>query len=175
MEKHIPLSEHARTLLRNNRTHYWWPSMTTNVLTIVAMFGGVVCPADNAKPYLIILACCAGVGMGKYAKAEDGRYERVEAEQDVPYAVWRQHYKLGAQWTDFKLREQVGAFVDLVRHEVESTQAALDGLEEEIRDLQRKGDALREHEVTLDDLDQKYQKHFNNLRENADVIEETRP
>ena len=71
--------------------------------------------------------------------------------------------------------QQVAGFVDLVRHEVESTRAALDGLEEEISDLQKKGDALREHEVTLDDLDEKYQKHFNNLRENAGVIEETRP
>ena len=71
--------------------------------------------------------------------------------------------------------DSVAAFVGLVRKETEATRATLDGLEEEIADLQKKGDAIREHEVTLDDLDEKYQKHFRNLRDNADVIEETRP
>lgn len=64
----------------------------------------------------------------------------------------------------------VKGFVDLVRQELESTKAALEGLEEEIAELQQQGDELREREVTLEDLDEKYQKHFRNLRENADAI-----
>ncbi len=71
--------------------------------------------------------------------------------------------------------QQVSSFVELVKREAEATRATLDGLEDEISDLQKKGDAMREREVTLDDLDEKYHKHFQNLRDNADVIEETRP
>jgi CheY-like chemotaxis protein/FtsZ-binding cell division protein ZapB len=80
-----------------------------------------------------------------------------------------------AESLDVKDPQKVSEFLELVQHEVESTRAALDGLEEEISELQKRGDALREREVTLDDLDEKYQKHFRNLRENADALEETRP
>ncbi len=66
----------------------------------------------------------------------------------------------------------VRAFVGMVQNEVESRKAALEGLENEITELQEKGDALREGEITLDDLEEKYQKHFRDLRENADTIGE---
>ena len=67
----------------------------------------------------------------------------------------------------------VRAFVGMVQNEVESRKAALEGLENEITELQEKGDALREGEITLDDLEEKYQKHFRDLRENADTIGES--
>ncbi|TVQ39341.1 MAG: response regulator [Spirochaetaceae bacterium] len=57
-------------------------------------------------------------------------------------------------------QEDIGRFVELVRSEIEATLASLDGLEEEIRDLQTKGDAIKSREVTLDMLEEKYQKHF---------------
>ena len=69
--------------------------------------------------------------------------------------------------------EDVRAFVQIVQNEMESTKAALEGLQDKITELQQKGDALREREVTLDDLEEKYQKHFRNLRENADAIGES--
>lgn len=56
--------------------------------------------------------------------------------------------------------EQVQAFIVLVRNEIEATLASLDGLEDEIQDLQTKGDAIRAREVTLEMLEEKYQKHF---------------
>ena len=69
--------------------------------------------------------------------------------------------------------EKVRAFVRVVQVEVESTKATLEGLEDQIAELQQKGDAIREREITLDDLEEKYQKHFRNLRENADTIGES--
>jgi DNA-binding response OmpR family regulator len=66
------------------------------------------------------------------------------------------------------------ALVKLVRQEMESTKAALEGLEEEIAELQQQGDELRQGEITLDDLEEKYQKHFRDLKENADAIGESR-
>jgi carbon starvation protein len=67
---------------------------------------------EGALAVVVILACCAGVGMGKYERGPTGQYEFVEAETTGPYAQWRQHYKLGSNWDDFKLREKVGAFVE---------------------------------------------------------------
>jgi len=69
--------------------------------------------------------------------------------------------------------DSVRAFVQIVQNEMESTKAALEGLQDKITELQQKGDALREREVTLDDLEEKYQKHFRSLRENVDAIEES--
>jgi len=69
--------------------------------------------------------------------------------------------------------DSVRAFVRIVQNEMESTKTALEGLQDKITELQQKGDALREREVTLDDLEEKYQKHFRSLRENVDAIEES--
>lgn len=49
--------------------------------------------------------------------------------------------------------------------EVENTIAALDGLEDEIRDLEEQGEKIKEEEISLEALEQKYQKHFNSFRE----------
>lgn len=76
----------------------------------------------------------------------------------------------GAKTLDVNDADAVRAFVLMVQSEAESTRASLEGLEDEISELQQKGDALREDEVTLDDLDEKYQQNFRNLRENADAI-----
>ena len=68
--------------------------------------------------------------------------------------------------------EAVGQFVALVQKEVTQTIATLDGLEDEIAERTRRGDEMREGEVTLDDLEEKYQKHLQNLKANADAIGE---
>jgi carbon starvation protein len=67
---------------------------------------------EGALAVVVILACCAGVGMGKYVRDDGGHYQLVKAEADVPYAEWRQHYKLNSKWSDFKLPQKVGAFVE---------------------------------------------------------------
>ena len=68
--------------------------------------------------------------------------------------------------------DSVDTFLGVVRREVATTLASLAGLEEEIRDLTREGDRIREDEVTLDDLEAKYQKHIRNLKENVEAIGE---
>ncbi|MFP4550076.1 MAG: response regulator transcription factor [Spirochaetales bacterium] len=47
-------------------------------------------------------------------------------------------------------------------------------LEEKIDSFIEQGDELRATEVTLDDLDLRYQRHIQNLKENADAIDEAR-
>ncbi len=64
----------------------------------------------------------------------------------------------------------VASFVKLVQQEVTQTLATLEGLEDEIRDLTRRGDEIREGEITLDDLEEKYEQHLQNLKANADAI-----
>ncbi len=61
-------------------------------------------------------------------------------------------------------------FIALVTEEARRTLASLEGLEDEIKDLTQKGDAMREDELTLDDLEEKYEKHLRNLKANADSI-----
>ena len=78
-----------------------------------------------------------------------------------------------AEKVDASSEASAGEFVSLVTEEARQTIASLEGLEDEINDLSRKGDALREGEVTLDDLEEKYEKHLRNLKANADSIGET--
>ena len=68
--------------------------------------------------------------------------------------------------------DSVKSFVELVRQQARQTVATLEGLEEEIAELRRKGAEIREGEITLDDLEDKYQKHLQNLKANADTIGE---
>jgi DNA-binding response OmpR family regulator len=56
--------------------------------------------------------------------------------------------------------EAVKDYVEQVRTETETTLAALDGLEDEIRELSTQGDKMKEKELSLEMLDEKYQKHF---------------
>ena len=77
-----------------------------------------------------------------------------------------------AESVDATDAQAVRSFVSLVQQEVTQTLATLDGLKDEINDLTRRGDELREGEITLDDLEEKYEKHLQNLKANADAIGE---
>jgi PleD family two-component response regulator len=68
-------------------------------------------------------------------------------------------------------RDAIEQFVAKVKQESETTLATLDGLEEEIKDLQSKGDEIRAREVTLEMLDEKYQKHFDSYQKRENVNE----
>jgi DNA-binding response OmpR family regulator len=68
-------------------------------------------------------------------------------------------------------RSAVDSFVEKVREESEGTLATLDGLEDEIKDLQTKGDEIRAREVTLEMLEEKYQKHFDSYQKRQNVNE----
>ena len=78
-----------------------------------------------------------------------------------------------AEALDVTNGDRVRAFVQTVKEDAGSTKAALDSLHQEITERQKKGEALRENEVTLDALEEKYQKHFQNLRQNADAVGES--
>ncbi|HUX49716.1 MAG TPA: response regulator [Spirochaetia bacterium] len=60
---------------------------------------------------------------------------------------------------------RVKEFIAQVARENKATVAALDALEDEIRELEGKGDRIKAEEITLDDLEEKYQKHFDTYRE----------
>lgn len=71
---------------------------------------------EGALAVLVILACCAGVGMGKFnydqgtktysiAKAADGTEIRGSA-------AWDDRYRSKPKWSDFNLGAKVGAFIE---------------------------------------------------------------
>lgn len=70
-----------------------------------------------------------------------------------------------AKSLDPKDPAQVQRFVGQVIRESEETIATLEGLEDEIADLQGQEGQVRETEVSLEGLEQKYQKHFNSFRD----------
>lgn len=68
---------------------------------------------------LVILACCAGVGMGKFARSADTdgsyTYEAVAAADGTALtglAAWQQRYDVDKGWAAFGLGDKVGAFVE---------------------------------------------------------------
>ena len=78
---------------------------------------------EGALAVIVILACCAGVGMGQFerlTRPTEGiiqPYELVpkttaEGEHLTGRAAWRSHYNLEAGWKNFSLGKMVGAFVD---------------------------------------------------------------
>ncbi len=76
---------------------------------------------EGGLAIMVILACCAGVGMGGFDRIADTnagggyRYEaRLEADgqQATGAAAWQAQYDIGKKWNDFKLSNKVGAFVN---------------------------------------------------------------
>ena len=64
---------------------------------------------------------------------------------------------------DLSDKGRVEMFRDLVLREGGQVLATLEGLREEIQDLKSEGDRIRSSEVSLQDLEDKFQKHFNGL------------
>lgn len=76
---------------------------------------------EGGLAIMVILACCAGVGMGGFDRITDAnvgggyRYEaRLEADgqQATGAAAWHAQYDIGKKWKEFKLSNKVGAFVN---------------------------------------------------------------
>ena len=68
---------------------------------------------------LVIIACCAGVGMGKYDRvaAPDNTYDyrpalAADGTALSGMAAWQQRYDVSKGWAAFKLSAKVGAFVE---------------------------------------------------------------
>lgn len=68
-----------------------------------------------------------------------------------------------AQALDPSDKGRVELFRDLVLKEGGQVLATLEGLREEIQELKSEGDRLRSTEVSLQDLEEKFQKHFNGM------------
>jgi len=69
---------------------------------------------EGALAVLVIIACCAGVGMGQY-KRVGTKYEPVvnaSGEQVKGRAAWSARYNVNGKWSQFTLADKVGAFVD---------------------------------------------------------------
>jgi carbon starvation protein len=76
---------------------------------------------EGGLAIMVILACCAGVGMGGFDRIDDPaagggyRFEaHLEADgaQATGAAAWQAQYDIGKNWGDFKLSNKVGAFVN---------------------------------------------------------------
>ena len=70
---------------------------------------------EGALAVLVILACCAGVGMGKFERNPAGEYvaaTNAAGEQLVGREAWTTRYSPEGDWTKFGLGAKVGAFVD---------------------------------------------------------------
>lgn len=77
-----------------------------------------------------------------------------------------------AEKVDSQDAEAVQAFVTMVKAESERTLASLSALEEEIEELRGKGAELKAQEVTVGDLEEKYQEHFRRLRDTMGSVDE---
>ena len=70
---------------------------------------------EGALAVLVILACCAGLGMGRYAPQADGTMAAMTNEAGevlTGAAAWQTRYSPTGDWTKFGLGAKVGAFVD---------------------------------------------------------------
>jgi len=70
---------------------------------------------EGALAVIVILACCAGVGMGKFSRQSDGNYVVATNEAGDPLvgrAAWVTRYDPQGNWSAFGLGDKVGAFVE---------------------------------------------------------------
>ncbi len=75
---------------------------------------------EGALAVVVILACCAGVGMGKFTRSTTGEFgsatRYVAMVEDgsplVGRAAWQQRYDAKRGWRQFKLVDKVGAFIE---------------------------------------------------------------
>ncbi|MEW5817147.1 MAG: response regulator, partial [Spirochaetota bacterium] len=68
--------------------------------------------------------------------------------------------------------KNIRRFVDLVSRECEAVLATISGLEEEIKELRAENNEEQQSELILQDLDEKFQKHFKNWKERAKNLKE---
>ena len=73
---------------------------------------------EGALAVIVILACCAGVGMGEFERtaAADGSIAYVAAvgtdgEALTGRPAWESRYGAGKSWSEFRLKDMIGAFI----------------------------------------------------------------
>ncbi len=69
---------------------------------------------EGALAVLVILACCAGVGMGRFEKIDQTWVAMKAADGSalIHEAAWRSRYPAEGSWENFRLQQMVGAFVE---------------------------------------------------------------
>lgn len=67
---------------------------------------------EGALAVIVILACCAGVGMGKFDLETGAAALNASNEPLVSQAAWSAYYDSSGSWAQFGLDKKVGAFVD---------------------------------------------------------------
>jgi len=70
---------------------------------------------EGGLAVLVILACCAGVGMGKFDRIETGEYVAAASATGEPLVgreAWNTRYDLTKGWGAFGLGAKVGAFIE---------------------------------------------------------------
>jgi carbon starvation protein len=75
---------------------------------------------ESALAVIVILACCAGVGMGKFDRVADAslasgytyRQASIDGQPLVGAKAWKTRYDSSKDWNQFGLGEKVGAFVE---------------------------------------------------------------
>jgi carbon starvation protein len=71
---------------------------------------------EGALAVLVILACCAGVGMGKYNYDQTEKsyslVKTADGKELKGKAAWNERYRSKPKWTDFTLGAKVGAFIE---------------------------------------------------------------
>ncbi|TVP93907.1 MAG: carbon starvation protein A [Planctomycetaceae bacterium] len=86
----------------------------------VVGYGGML--MEGALAVIVIVACCAGVGMGRIDRSVGSggitQYSQVTTEAGQQRAAWTAYYRptgpdgSPGQWKDHKLQRQLGAFID---------------------------------------------------------------
>ncbi|MCH9652580.1 MAG: carbon starvation protein A [Planctomycetes bacterium] len=73
---------------------------------------------EGGLAVIVILACCAGVGMGEFSRIGEGAaytYQPTMVEgtdaQLAGVAAWETRYDASKGWAGFKLKDKVGAFI----------------------------------------------------------------
>lgn len=74
---------------------------------------------EGGLAVMVILACCAGVAMGKFEKqaTESGTEwvavnDPATGQQMTGFAAWRARYDISKSWDDFSLGNKVAAFIE---------------------------------------------------------------
>jgi carbon starvation protein len=67
---------------------------------------------EGALAVVVIIACCAGVGMGKFNPETAAAGAASGSEHLTGEAAWRARYDVDKGWGEFKLVDKVGAFIE---------------------------------------------------------------
>ena len=133
----------------------------------------IIKPFNFSEVLARIRAVLRGRTLSHHVIARERQIAQIESlSQSLIY--FTQHLKAPvvelkeyAENLDPKNIENVSVFIDMVVKETEGVLAALSGLEDELQELETQQKKAQDTRLSLDDLEKKFQKHFQQLREDA--------